>query len=143
MLQKGKECAEVARSVGVARQTVYVWKRILQEQGIDALRAMGDKGRPAALGERDLRWLHKTLLAGAQVSGFSTDLWTLKRVGAVLKRELGVSFSNVHIWRILGQMGFSSQKPERSAIERDEEAVQTWRTKTWPALKKKPKKRGE
>ena len=31
---------------------------------------------------------------------------------------------------------FSSQKPERRAIERDESAVLAWKRKTWPALKK-------
>ena len=36
MLQKGKGCAEVALAVGVARQTVYTWKALLDEGGIDA-----------------------------------------------------------------------------------------------------------
>jgi transposase len=45
-------------------------------------------------------------------------------------------FSQTQIWRILGSLGFSPQKPERRAIERDEQAVQTWRRKTWPKLKK-------
>ena len=31
----------------------------------------------------------------------------------------------IQIWRILGGLGFSVQKPERLAIERDEQAVQT------------------
>jgi transposase len=48
----------------------------------------------------------------------------------------GVRFSEVHVWRLLGAMGFSSQKPERRAIERDESAVLAWKHKTWPALKK-------
>ncbi len=38
--------------------------------------------------------------------------------------------------RLLGAMGFSSQKPERRAIERDESAVLAWKRKTWPALEK-------
>jgi transposase len=33
-------------------------------------------------------------------------------------------------------MGFSSQKPERRAIERNEAAVLAWKRKTWPALKR-------
>src|ERR1700743_3731440 len=37
-----------------------------------------------------------------------------------------------------GALGFSAQKPERRAIERDEEAVRHWKRHTWPALKKKP-----
>ena len=45
------------------------------------------------------------------------------------------------LWRILGGLGFSVQKPERRAIERDEDAVQTWKRKTWPALKKSQARR--
>jgi transposase len=49
LLQKGKKPAEVAHATGVARQTVYVWKKILDEGGIDALRDMAAPGRPARL----------------------------------------------------------------------------------------------
>jgi transposase len=35
-------------------------------------------------------------------------------------------------------LGFSPQKPEKRAIERNEDAVRSCRRKTWPALKKKP-----
>jgi transposase len=68
--------------------------------------------------------------------GFGTELWTLKRVRALIERLCGVRFSEVHVWQLLGAMGFSSQKPERRAIERNEEAVLAWKRKTWPALKK-------
>ena len=47
------------------------------------------------------------------------------------------------IWRILGGLGFSVQKPERRAIERDEDAVRSWKRSTWPALKKKPSERAD
>ncbi|SAK70549.1 hypothetical protein AWB82_04246 [Caballeronia glebae] len=49
MLKAGKGPAEVALAVGVARQTVYTWKRLLDEGGIDALRAVPGRGRPARL----------------------------------------------------------------------------------------------
>jgi transposase len=138
LLQAGKPVAQVALAVGVARQTVYTWKRVLDESGVDGLRAMVDVGRPGQLGAAQFKWLDGALRQGAQAHGFGTDLWTLKRVGAIIKRQFGVEFSDVHVWRLLGSMGFSSQKPERRAIERDEDAVQLWKKKTWPALKKKP-----
>jgi len=137
MLQAGKPCAQVAAAVGVARQTVYTWKRVLDEQGIDGLRAMSDGGRPGQLDASAFKWLDTALRQGAQAHGFGTELWTLRRVGGLIKRQFGIAFSDVHVWRILGGMGFSSQKPERRAIERNEEAVHTWKSKTWPALKKK------
>lgn len=141
MLQKGKGCAEVALAVGVARQTVYTWKALLDEGGIDALRAVPERGRPAQLDQAQLASVRAALLQSPTEHGFGTELWTLKRVGVVIERMHGVRFSQAHVWRILGSLGFSSQKPEKRAIERDEEAVQQWKRRTWPALKKKPSER--
>jgi hypothetical protein len=47
MLQKGKCCAEVALAMGVARQTVYTGQALPDEDAIDALRAVPERGRPA------------------------------------------------------------------------------------------------
>lgn len=138
MLLAGKGCAEVAASVGVARQTVYTWKRVLAEGGIDALRDVAERGRPAQLDEQQVAALRAALLQSPTEHGFGTELWTLKRVGALIERMHGVRFGHSNVWRILGSMGFSPQKPEKRAIERNEDAVRTWRSKTWPALKKKP-----
>lgn len=138
MLLAGKGCAEVALAVGVARQTVYTWKRLLDEGGIDALREVPERGRPAQLDERQLASLRAAILQNPTEHGFGTELWTLKRVGAVIERLHGVRFSQTQIWRILGSLGFSPQKPEKRAIERDEDAVRSWKRSTWPALKKKP-----
>ncbi|NUY06069.1 helix-turn-helix domain-containing protein [Paraburkholderia youngii] len=71
-----------------------------------------------------------------RISGDQTDhqsdegLQGLKRVRVLIERLYGVTFSEVHVWRLLGALGFSSQKPERRAIERNEEAVLTWKRKT-------------
>lgn len=138
MLLAGKTPAQSAIAVGVARQTVYTWKRLLDEGGIDALRAVPERGRPAQLDKAQLVQVRAAVLQGPIEHGFGTDLWTLKRVGAVIERMHGVRYSQVQVWRILGSLGFSPQKPEKRAVERDEAAVQHWKRRTWPALKKKP-----
>ena len=138
MLLAGKGCSDVAKAVGVARQTVYTWKGLLDEGGIDALRAVPERGRPAQLDEQQLAAVRATLLRSPTEYGFGTELWTLKRVGAVIERLHGVRFGQTQVWRILGSLGFSPQKPEKRAIERDEDAVRRWKRSTWPALKKKP-----
>lgn len=143
LLRAGKSVAEVALAVGVARQTIYTWQRVLDEKGIEGVRAIADVGRPGQLDAGDFKWLDAALREGAQAHGFGTELWTLKRVGDVIKRRFGIKFSDVHVWRLLGSMGFSSQKPERRAIERNEDAVRDWKKKTLPALKKKRSKREE
>ena len=62
MLLANKGPAEVSLAVGVARQTVYTWKRLLDEGGIDALRAVPERGRPAQLDEAQLAALRAAIL---------------------------------------------------------------------------------
>ena len=143
MLLAGKRPAEVALAVGVARQTVYTWKALLDEGGIDALRAVPDRGRPAKLDPSQLAQLRSALLRSPTEHGFGTELWTLKRVGTVIERMHGVRFGQTQVWRILGALGFSAQKPEKQAIERDEDAVRHWKRRTWPRLKKKPSEKDD
>jgi len=82
--------------------------------------------------------LEEVLLKGARAAGFPTDLWTLVRVTEVIEREFGVQYHPGHVWYILRDMGWSCQKPERRARERDEEAIKQWREKGWAQVKKKP-----
>jgi transposase len=96
-----------------------------------------DVGRRGQLTAADFIWLEAALRVGAQNHGFGTELWTLKHVGALIKRQFDVKFSDVHVWHVPGSMGFSSQKPERRANEREEDLVRTWKKKTLPGLKKR------
>ena len=138
LLLAGKSPPEVARMVGAPRQTVYRWREVLKVGGIEALRDMSKGGRPAQLGAAELSQLYVALLEGASAHGFATPLWTLKRVRLWIEREFGVQYSQVHVWRLLGQLGLSNQKPDRRALERDAAAIENWRKRTWPALKKTP-----
>src|SRR5437870_6074697 len=138
LLLAGKSPPEVARVVGAPRQTVYRWREVLKVGGIDALREMSKGGRPAQLAAAELSRLHVALLAGATAHGFATPLWTLKRVRLWIEREFGVRYSEVHVWRLLGQLGLSNQMPDRRALQRDAAAIEHRRKPTWPALKKTP-----
>ena len=141
MLQRGMAPADVAERVGVARQTVYTWKNALDEGGLDALRQSQRTGPQSQLDEAARARLREVLLESPTAPGFGTELWTLKRVRQVIQRLFGVRYSQVHVWRLLGRLGFSSQKPEKRALERDDVAVRAWQQRTWPALKKSATRR--
>lgn len=138
LLLNDKSPAEVAKRVGAPRQTVYRWLAVLRAEGIDGLRDMSKGGRPSRMTPEQVAKLRELLLVGPVANGYGTDLWTLKRVRLLIGKHFGIQYSDVNVWRILGAMGFSSQKPEKRAIERNEEAVVRWKKRTWPALKKKP-----
>jgi hypothetical protein len=43
------------------------------------------------------------------------------------------------VWRLLtGRLGWSLQRPERRAVERDESAIARWIAHEWPRIKKGP-----
>jgi len=135
MLLQGKGVREVARLVGAAPSTVSGWKRKLQV-GMEALQAKPHPGRPAPLTAEQKKELERVLLKGARAAGFPTELWTLARVAQVIEREFGVKYNPGHVWYILRDMGWSCQKPERRARERDEKAIATWRKEGWAKVKK-------
>jgi hypothetical protein len=74
---------------------------------------------------------------GAQAHGFEAGLWTLERVGAVVTRTTGAVLSRALVWRLLtGRLGWSLQRPERRAVERDESEIARWIAHEWPPIKK-------
>lgn len=143
LLKRGLVHSEVARRVGVTRQTVHIWAQRLQEVAgaVGKLRARR-LGRPTKLDDEQIKQLGTMLLKGALAAGFPTELWTLKRVRVVIKQRFGVEYGTSGCWRLLRDMGFSPQKPEKRALQRDEQAITTWKRKTWPALKKSPAAKG-
>lgn len=81
--------------------------------------------------------LRQMVIAGPQAAGFETELWTCARVAQVVEREFGVLHRPDHVGRILRDLGFTPQKPQRKARERDEAAIDRWRRESWPPLKKR------
>jgi len=131
-----KVLAAVARQLHVSRQSVSRWYQLWKKGGSKALRAAGRAGRKPLLNGRQLEKVEAALLRGARAHGFNADLWTLPRVAVVIERVTGVRYHPGHVWKILGTMDWTVQKPERQAKERDELKVQYWKQVRWPEVKK-------
>lgn len=140
--RSGLTIRQVAKQLGCAPGSVARWTKMLREGGDTALDPIPNAGGKARLGEVELAKLRVLLHLGSRVSGFETEMWTLRRVRAVIAQEFGVeySISNVHV--LLDRMGFSAQKAVRRAREQDVEEVERFRRKEWPRIKKKPAARG-
>ena len=85
----------------------------------------------------DQKRLIAALKAGSLAQGYSSDLWTLGRVGKLIETLTGQRYCESGVWRLLKRLGFSSQRPAKRAMQRDEAAVRQWKTKRWLALKKR------
>ena len=137
MFEHGVPPAEVSRRCQVARQVAYRWHDTWMEGGRSALASKGSAGPKSRLSSQQWQQIVDALLAGPAAQGYQTQLWTLPRTADLIECLTGVRYHPGHVWRILGDLGFSCQRPERRAIERDEEAVRQWKRVKWPALKKR------
>ncbi|EQD74565.1 IS630 family transposase [mine drainage metagenome] len=125
--------------LGIAPSSVMRWRDVLKRGGNEALKVRFSPGRPRTLSHRQRKKIVKLLLKGALANGFSTELWTAQRVGSLIERHCQVQFHRSHVARLLHELGFSCQKPERRALERDEEKIEAWKRSRWPQVKKTPR----
>ena len=142
LLKEGVSEAEVARKVGVHRQSVNRWAQQLNDTGRTGLRKAGRAGRMPRLTESGLKKIENGLKRGPEALGYESGLWTSNRVADLIEQECGVTYHPGHVWRILRQLGWSCQRPTGRALERNETAIQQWKKQRWPDIKKKPKKKG-
>jgi transposase len=142
LLRNGVSEAEVARQVGVHRQSVNRWAKQIEEQGREGLKQAGRAGRKSRLSQTDLRGLEERLKQGAEALGYENNLWTLERVAELVERDFGVKYHAGHVSWLLKKLGWSCQRPTGRALERDEPAIKRWKKRRWPELKKKPSARG-
>jgi transposase len=82
--------------------------------------------------------LREQLAKGAEYFGFRGNVWTQPRVASLIKRLFEVSFHPAHVGRLLKKLGWSRQKPVARANQRNEAAIERWRSETWIELEKKP-----
>jgi transposase len=136
LFDNGLSSSEVAKRLGVVRQVSHRWKQTWENGGVKALASKGKAGRKPKINAKARQKITEALLAGPSSQGHRTELWTLPRVRVLIQKLTGVRYHQGHVWRVLGTLGFSCQRPERRAIERDEKAIRTWQRKTWPTLKK-------
>ena len=138
MFGKGDSAPEVGRKLNVSRQVAYRWRSAWERNGKAGLASKGKAGRKSKLSAVQTAMVVKALVAGPVSRGYKTNLWTLPRVAALIEELTGVQYHPGHVWRLLGDNGFSCQRPELRAIERDKPKTRRWKRVEWPAMNKEP-----
>lgn len=137
MFEAGKGRAEVARECGVSWRSAHEWHRGWSEKGAEALKATTKPGPVPKFSEGDVTVLAEALRRGPLAHGYENDLWTLRRVGRLIRELFSKKVSQSEVWRLLRRMRWSPQKPKRKARERNEEKIAEWKDKKWPEIKAK------
>ena len=138
LFERGVSLTEVAAIVGASVSSAFRWREAWKQGR--GLRAKPHRGRTPKLsaGQRDQ--LVEALARGTRCWGYAPDGWTGPLVRDMIQRLFGVEFHPEYVPRLLRRLGWSPQKPERRARERNEADIARWRRESWPRLKKESRK---
>jgi transposase len=136
MFEQGASPVEVARTLEVSEKSARAWRRTWTTGGVEALASKGKPGPRTKLNQKQITRLEQALLQGPAAAGWSEDQrWTLARVATLIGRMFHISYSLKGVALLLHRMGWTPQVPVHRAVERDDDAVATWRKSTWPQVK--------
>jgi transposase len=132
-LEEGRTVSVVAKEYSMTERSVRRWQ---QENKWPREKSGRGPGQPPKLSLEQMKELEKELERGAYAHGYSEDYWTLERIGHVIWELFGVRCATSSVWNIMQRMGWSSQKTQRLAIQRNDEKVKKWKQYRWPRIKK-------
>lgn len=137
LLEEGYSQIDISRRLGVSPGAVSQWKKAYTEHGQAGLAGSKHPGPSPKLTPKQCERLVTYLGEGPRKHGWKTELWTLPRIAELIDRKFGVHYDQSGVWRLMRRLGWSCQKPERRARERDPDAIEKWRKEDWPRLKKR------
>jgi transposase len=101
----------------------------------DGLTGKSSPGRKCRLSDEQLLALKALLLQGAVAHGWPNDLWTAARVAIVIQRHFGIHYHPECVRKMLKRrLGWTSQKPQKQARERNVKEVERWIADEWPRI---------
>jgi transposase len=129
----GESRKTVAKVLGVHPKTVARWVRAARQPG--GLAAKPQPGPTPGLTEVDLRRLGELLAQGAKAHGWHNELWTAARVARLIEQQFHIDYHPEHVRKILKRrLGWTSQKPRRTARERNDKEVARWLGDEFPRI---------
>jgi transposase len=133
--EAGESTKTVAARLRVHERSVTRWRKAWLEGGAQALRSKGPVSREK-LSAKQWERLEAELRRGPLAWGYDENqCWTLARVKTLIGRLFHIGYTIEGVGKLLHRHGWSVQVPARRAIERDEEAIATWKKEVWPAVK--------
>jgi len=127
--------SEIGKMLGVSKQCICTWYQAWKRDGEAGL-LMKKPGPKTGLSDNEWQIIQDALLEGPRAQGYDTEFWTLERIAELIEKITGRSYHQGYVWHLLTRLGWSHQKPERVAKQRNEDEIAHWVRETWPDIKK-------
>jgi transposase len=128
---------EIAHAVSRDAQTVRRWRREWKAAGVEALKARPHPGPKPRMTAEQWHELIGLLAKPPKDYGFDAYLWTAALIGKLIEQRFKVKYHHDYVGEMLHHFNWSPQRPAKQARERDEAAIEQWRTVEWVDLLKK------
>lgn len=136
-LAEGRTRSEVAKILGVAESSIYVWQKDYREGGLSALSTKIASGRKSLLSDKQMIELSRMLRLNPRQLEFDFGLWTRRRVRELIFKKFEIDYSEQNVGRILKFLGFSPQRPVYQAAQQNDEKRRKWMEEEFPAIRKR------
>lgn len=134
----GRTKVSIAQDMGCSPSTVDLIRRAYRHRGVDGLQPGKPSGRKSRATPEYRRVLRETVMASPTSWGYGFSVWSLARLGAHLKKQTGIEFSEDQLGRVMKEEKFTFQRPKHTLKgKRDEVAYEAAREEL-DILKKKP-----
>jgi transposase len=122
----GRSAADIARMLGVTRQSVYNWIEAYNEaHDPQALQDQAGRGRHPLLDEDQQHLLEALLTASPQELGYPHTSWTMPLLGEVLEIATGCRVSDDTLRRALHRLDFVWKRPRYDLLPDPEREKKT------------------
>ena len=104
LMEQNTSVKDISNALSVDPRTVRGWRRSIDADGVQSFLSK-PRGAVGQLSATDIGRLRELLELGPTAYGFKK--WTLQNISAAIKNEFNVSFSIVHVGKILSDAGLS------------------------------------
>lgn len=126
MIKKGLGLSEIAKQLGVTKQTVDAWKKDYLKNGQNSWKSK-PLGRPHVLTLKMCKKFSSMVRRGGYANGMTSDKWTLKALSKLIKLEFQRDLSPTQVMRLLKDLGFTCAKPDAD----NESLLKRWEKFKW------------
>jgi transposase len=137
---EGRTSGDIAAILKAPRSKVSEWLAHYEQHGVEGLLEGQRSGRPPELSPVQRQQLGDFLDSGPVAYGLDCGVWTSPMIAWLIEEEFGVAYHPGHVRKLLHGLGFSVQRPRRVLARADPDAQHRWRRRTYPNIKKKPKR---
>lgn len=123
--QDGKKQQQISHLIGCSQAAVSKW--ISKHKSGRTLETLPRSGRPTKLNKVKLERLKEKLIIEVKRANKKYCSLNTKKLGEIIKNEIGKEYSLRHVERIMHKIGFSLIKPRPRHIKQDPKKVEEFR----------------